>query len=141
MAKKVKFTLEHVTKAQTGSRGIALLFDNLGATCGWVYNATPRPLYPREEDPVPIEQEAGSVPGPVWTAAENFTEHRDSIPGPSSLYEVAISGNEDIPECVCTNSVRSISYCLQNTIWSWRTRHWQFEVFEIAVSTPRQTQG
>jgi len=28
---KVKFTLEQATKAQRGSRGIALLFFNLGA--------------------------------------------------------------------------------------------------------------
>jgi hypothetical protein len=33
---------------------------------------TPRPLYPREKDPVPIVQEAGWAPRPVWTAAENL---------------------------------------------------------------------
>ena len=37
---------------------------------GWVVNATPRPLYPREDDPVPIVYEAGWTPGPVWTGAE-----------------------------------------------------------------------
>jgi hypothetical protein len=37
-----------------------------------VASPTPRPLYPRERDPVPILQEAGWAPGPVWTAAENF---------------------------------------------------------------------
>jgi hypothetical protein len=31
---------------------------NLGARWGWVVNATPRPLYPRRRDPVPIVQEA-----------------------------------------------------------------------------------
>jgi hypothetical protein len=36
-----------------------------------VVNATPRPLYPRERDPVPILQEAGWALGPVWTGAEN----------------------------------------------------------------------
>jgi hypothetical protein len=35
-------------------------------------NVTPQPLYPRERDPVPIVQEAGWAPGPVWTGAENF---------------------------------------------------------------------
>jgi hypothetical protein len=30
------------------SRGIALLFLNLGARTGWVVSTTPRPLYPRE---------------------------------------------------------------------------------------------
>jgi hypothetical protein len=30
-----------------------------------VVNATPRPLYPRESDAVPIVEEAGWAPGPV----------------------------------------------------------------------------
>jgi hypothetical protein len=38
---------------------------------GWVVNATTRPLYPRERDPVPIVQGAGWAPGSVLTAAEN----------------------------------------------------------------------
>ena len=38
---------------------------------GWVVNATPRPLYPRERDPVPIVEEAGWAPGSVWTGAGN----------------------------------------------------------------------
>ena len=33
---------------------------------GWVVNATPRPLYPRERYPVPIVEKAGWAPGPVW---------------------------------------------------------------------------
>jgi hypothetical protein len=37
-----------------------------------VASPTPRPLYPRERDPVPIVQEAGWAPGSVWTAAENL---------------------------------------------------------------------
>jgi len=47
---------------------------------GWVVNATPRPLYPRETDPVPIVQEAGWVPGPVWTGAESLAPHRGFDP-------------------------------------------------------------
>ena len=34
-------------------------------------NATPRPLYSLERDPVSILQEAGWTPGPVWTSTEN----------------------------------------------------------------------
>jgi len=45
---KVKFVLEQYTRAQRRSKGIALLFLNLGARCGRVVNATPRPLYPLE---------------------------------------------------------------------------------------------
>ena len=44
----VKFALEQTTKAQRGSRGIALLFLDLCAIWGWVVSATPRPLYSRE---------------------------------------------------------------------------------------------
>jgi hypothetical protein len=38
---------------------------------GWLA-PHPRPLYPRERDPVPILQKAWWAPGPVWTAAENL---------------------------------------------------------------------
>jgi hypothetical protein len=37
---------------------------------GWVVNATPWQLYPREIDPIPILREAGCVPGQVWTGEE-----------------------------------------------------------------------
>jgi hypothetical protein len=35
-------------------------------------NGTPRLLYPRERDSVPILLEAGQAPGPVWTEVENL---------------------------------------------------------------------
>jgi hypothetical protein len=57
-------------KAQRES--IALLFFNLGARWRWVVNATPRPVYSRDIDPVPILQDTGWSPGPVWTGAENL---------------------------------------------------------------------
>jgi hypothetical protein len=70
--KKVKFTLEEALKAQRWSRGIALLF-NVGSRWGCVVNATLRPLYSRESDPVPIVQETKWAPGTVWTDARNLT--------------------------------------------------------------------
>ena len=33
----------------------------------------PRPLFTPGKDPVPIVQEAGWAPGPVWTGVENLT--------------------------------------------------------------------
>jgi hypothetical protein len=39
---------------------------------GWMVNATPRPLNPRQRDPVPTVQEAEWAPAPVQTGAENF---------------------------------------------------------------------
>ena len=42
-------------KRPTGRVDIYLhSFLNLGARWGWVVDATPRPLYPQERDPVPI---------------------------------------------------------------------------------------
>ena len=35
-------------------------------------SVTPRPLFTPEKDTVPIVQEAGWTPGPVWTGAENL---------------------------------------------------------------------
>ena len=49
---------------------------------GWVVNPTPRPIYTRERNQVPIVQEAGLAPGPVWTGAKNLAAHQDSISGP-----------------------------------------------------------
>jgi len=68
---KVKFTLEQATKAQKGSRGTALIsFFNLGTRWGWMVNTTPWPLDPQKGELVPIMQEAGWAPEPVWTGAE-----------------------------------------------------------------------
>jgi hypothetical protein len=44
----------------------------MDARWGWVVNAKPRPLYPRERDPVTTAYEAGWVPGPVLTGVENL---------------------------------------------------------------------
>ena len=40
-------------------------------------NATPRPLYPRERDQLPIVQEAAWAPGRFWTGAENLPPELD----------------------------------------------------------------
>ena len=45
---------------------------NLGARCGCMVNATPRPLNTRKGNQVPIVQAAGWAPGSVWTGAENL---------------------------------------------------------------------
>jgi hypothetical protein len=54
-----------------GGRGIAILFLDLGARSGgW---SAPRPgRFTPGKDPVPIVQEAGWEPGPVWTCAKNL---------------------------------------------------------------------
>ena len=74
----VKCTLVHTLRfctgrtAHRGSRGIALLFHGHGTRRGWGVSVTPRPLFTLGKDAVPIVQEAGWAPGPVWTGAENL---------------------------------------------------------------------
>ena len=58
---KVKVTLEQTTKAQRGVDIQFYSFFNLRANVGGGFNPG--------EDPVPILQEAGWAPGPVWTGA------------------------------------------------------------------------
>ena len=43
-----------------------------GTRRGRGVSVTPRPLFSPGKDPVPIVQEAGWSPGPVWTGAENL---------------------------------------------------------------------
>jgi len=65
--------------AQRVGKGIALLFHNCGTRRGWVVSSTTRPHFTPGKEPVPISQEAGWAPGPVWTGGRS-RPHRDSIP-------------------------------------------------------------
>ena len=75
---KVKCTLVQAMRlctgrmAHRGNRGIALSFLDHGTRRRWGVSITPRPLFTPGKDPVPIVQEAGWVPEPVWTGAENL---------------------------------------------------------------------
>ena len=75
---KVKVTLVQALRlctgptAYTGSRGIALPFQDHGTRRGWGVSVTPLPLFTPGKDLVPIVQEAGWAPWPVWTGAEKF---------------------------------------------------------------------
>jgi hypothetical protein len=52
-------------------RLVRYYFHNLGPR--WCGRSEPRPgRFSYEKDPVPIVQEAGWAPGPVWTGAENL---------------------------------------------------------------------
>jgi len=76
--KNVKCTLAQALRLCTGrralrgSRGRALPSHDHGTRGVWGVSVTPRPLFTPGKDPVPIVQEAGWAPGPVWTGAENF---------------------------------------------------------------------
>ena len=58
-------------KAQRGSRNSTL---SLISALDWGGRSTPRPgRFTPGKDLVPIVQEAGWAPGPVWTGAQNLT--------------------------------------------------------------------
>ena len=58
--------------AHRGSRGIALPFHDHSTRRGLVVSFKPQPLFTPGKNPVPIVQEAGWAPGPVWTGVENL---------------------------------------------------------------------
>jgi hypothetical protein len=76
--KRVKCTLVQALRlctgcmAHRGSSGIALLFHDHGTRRGWGVSVTPQSLFTPGKDLVPTVQEAGWVPGPVWTGAEKL---------------------------------------------------------------------
>jgi len=76
---KVKWSRYKPGASQRVGRGIALLFHDRGTRSGWVVSSTPRPHFTPGKDPVPILQEAGWAPGPVWTGGKS-RPHWDSIP-------------------------------------------------------------
>jgi len=75
---KVKWSRYRPGVAQRVGRLMALLFHDRGTRRGWVVSSTPRPHFTPWKDPVPILQEAGWAPGPVWTGGKSRS-HRDSI--------------------------------------------------------------
>ena len=83
--------------AHRGRGSIALLFLDHGTRRGWGVNVTPRPLFISGKNPVPIVQEAGWAPGPVWTGTENlaFTGIRspDRPTRSQSLYRISYPGH------------------------------------------------
>ena len=93
---KVKFSRYRPGVAQRVGKGIALLFLGLRTRRGRVVSTTPRPHFTPRKDPLPILEEAGWAPGPVWTGGKS-RPHRDSIldhPARSqSLYRLSYSAH------------------------------------------------
>jgi len=77
--KKVKCSHYRPGVTQRVGRGIALLFHDRGTRTGWVVSSTPWPHFTPGKDPVPILQEAGWAPGPVWTGGIS-RPNQDLIP-------------------------------------------------------------
>jgi len=77
--KKVKLSRYRPGVAQRVGKGIALLFHDHGTRRGWVVSSTPRPHFTPGKYPVPILQEAGWAPRPVWMGRKSRS-HQDLIP-------------------------------------------------------------
>ena len=75
----VKWSCYRSDVAQRVGRVIALLFHDRGTRRECVVSSTPRPHLTPGKDPVPILEEAGWAPGPVWTGGKS-RPHRDSLP-------------------------------------------------------------
>ena len=76
---------------------VALLFHDGDTRRGWVVNSTSPSHFTPGKEPVPILQEAGWAPGPVWTGGKS-RPHRDSIPDrparSQSLYRLSYPAHE-----------------------------------------------
>jgi hypothetical protein len=86
---KVKCILQHAMKAQRENRGTVILFLNLGTKWKWVFNSSPRPLYPLKWHGTHCIGE--------WVCPRACLDRRgksfpywNSIPGPSTQLWVAI---------------------------------------------------
>ena len=94
--------------AQRVGRGIALLFLDRGTRRGCVVSSTPRPRFTPGKDPLPILQESGWAPGPVWTGGKS-RPHRDSIPDrparSQSLYRLSY------PAHLCCYLITKVILC------------------------------
>ena len=135
-------------------RGIALLFHD-HSTRRWVVSSTPRPHFTPGKEPVPIVQEAGWAPGPVWMGRKS-RPHRDSIPDrparSQSLYRMSylahILRSSDIDKtsgkwsCLCAYAWCSafgvcvcVCVCVCHTSvqeWWW-TIHLYYEMQNLTV--------
>jgi len=76
---KIKCSSYRPGMAHSVGRGIALLFHDPSIRRGWVVSSMPRPHFTPKKYTIPIVQEAGCAPGPVWTGGKS-RPHRDSIP-------------------------------------------------------------
>jgi len=93
-----------------GSRVVVLLF-NLGTSWGWVDSTTPRPLYPRERDPIPVVQKVEWAPVQVWTAAENLATTDTRSPDCPACSVVAIPAHVLVSTCAIyvVNNITALS--------------------------------
>jgi len=99
-------------------RSIALLFHDCGTRRGWVVSSTPWPHFTPWKDPVPILQDAGWAPGPVWTGGKS-RPHQDLIPDrparSQSIYRLSYPAHNGGIYSL-QKHYKFISYCLTDCL-------------------------
>ena len=112
---KVKCTLVQalrlctVRMAHRGSRGIALPSHDHGTRRGWEVSVMPWPLFTPGKDPVPIVQEAGWAPGPIWTSAEKIDP--TGIRSPDRPARSQLLYRLRYQACYCVNINVNVNLC------------------------------
>ena len=118
MVKKVKFSHYRAGVAQRVGTGIAILFHDRSTRRGWLVSSMPQPHFTPGNDPVPILQEAGWAPGPVWTGG-NSRLRQDSIPDltahSQSLYRISYPAHMlfTVKYCNILTFSSKCGHCLQ----------------------------
>ena len=120
---KVKVSRYRPGVAQRLGRGIALLFHDRGSGRGWVVSSTPWPQFTPGKEPVPILQEAGWAPGPVWTGGKSRL-HRYSIADRPARSSVAIPTELPGPLRIHLHSHKSSSNASAQSAIDWTLTDW-----------------
>jgi hypothetical protein len=89
---------------------------------GW---SAPRPgRFTPAKDPVPIVQEAGWAPGPVWTCAKNLAPTRiwspDCPAHSQSLYWLSYPATVWTKKCINNRSLKGSDQHMKYCIWNWQ---------------------
>ena len=118
---------------QRVGRGIALLFHDRGTRRGWVVSSTLRPHFTPGKDAVPILEEDGWAPGPVWKGWKS-RPHRDSIPNrparSQSLYRLSYPAH--MGDILVTDFTRRTnSKCLINTSLFFYQKAWRPKIITL----------
>ena len=69
--------------------------QRVGIRRGLVVSSTPPPHFTPGKDPVPVLQEAGWAPGPVWTGGKS-RPHRDSPARSQSLHRLSYPAHANV---------------------------------------------
>jgi hypothetical protein len=97
--------------AYRGSSGIAPLIHNLGSICGSAVKFKPRPLYPRERNPVPSNRKLARSPNPSGRSVEDRRKaccFRDSKPSRKHSH---------VTDCAIATVISGDAHFRDKTLW------------------------